>query len=165
MIYESDEVVIAGFDVETRIWADVGANLGPGETGQASAQLQVDARKSADDYDGFSNFTTGSIEARYVKGRIVSDSSVGVTRLTGFNFVADAEETTQSAQGVAVGGSGTAVVFPVPYTSTPFLRVYNAENNDNLAVYENLSATGFTVYCRTGGGLTTGSINWESTGV
>jgi len=163
--YEADEVTVAGFDGETRIWADIGANLGPGESGRASAQLQIDARKDAESYDGFANFTTGMVDARYVKGRIVSDTSIGATRLTGFNFVADAEESKQSDTDVAVGGSGTAIVFPEPYTSPPFLRVSNAQNNDNLTTYDSLTTTGFTAYCRTGGGLTTGSINWEATGV
>lgn len=163
-IYPAGEVDI-GKDVSTRIWADVQAFLGPGETGNADAEYQVDYRKAADDYDGFEGWTVGEVTTRYVKNRVVIDQTSGATGMKRFRPTVDAQERTEDATGVAVSSGGTAVVFDTPFVNPPFLRVWNNGNDGNTADFTNLSATGFTAWTYDGSTPDDGTIRWEATGV
>lgn len=163
-IYNSAEVDL-GKDVTSRVWADVQAYIGPGASGNAEAEYQVDYRKSVEDFDGFQEWTVGEIYARYLANRIIIDQTSGASGLARFRPVVDAEERTERDNSVAVTSGGTAVVFETPFVNPPFLRVWNVGNDGNTAGFTSLSATGFTAFSYDGTSPDSGTIAWEATGV
>lgn len=104
-----------------RVWGDLAARLGPGETtGVADAQLEIDYRAAAGTYDGLEPWTIGILPnpARYVKHQACIYPATGNAILTGFKPVVDVEERTQAiSQTIAAGG--TYIPFDPPFHSTP----------------------------------------------
>lgn len=106
-------------DGTARVWGSVVSNLAPGEvTGDAAPQFQIDYRPSAGAYDGYENWSVGTIGARYVKGRMVVDSSVGIPVVSGFEMTADSEERVD-VQSVTVPVGGTSVVHSPAFRLLP----------------------------------------------
>jgi len=145
-IYEAPEIDL-GHDTTARLWAEILANLGPGETGVAAPDLEVDFRAEAGAYDGFEAWSIGDATLRRAKFRLVLDTSEGVARITGFKPVVDAEERSELIDDIVVASSppGTAVVtFDTPFFATPFIEVFNAGATARIVAHQNASGTGFT---------------------
>lgn len=167
-IYESPEYDI-DFDDTVRSWGDVDSVLGPGKTGIADPQLQIDSRLAAGSYDGFENWSNGLLTARYIKHRIVQDNTIGVAVVNGFQPTVDILEHTERVSGVDItltSPAGQLVTFVQPFHTTPFVKVFNYENSAKQPVAVNPTATGFTayVYDMATGADTSGSISYEATG-
>jgi hypothetical protein len=110
------------FDAERlRVWGDMSARLGAGETaGVADPQLDIDYRAAASAYDGFEPWTIGILPsaARYVKHQACIYPATGNAVLTSFKPVVDVEERTQAiSQTIAAGGS--YIAFNPPFHTTP----------------------------------------------
>lgn len=86
--YESPEIDL-GADTLIRAWGHIYSNLGPGESGLANPQLQLDYKLGGGVYDGFEKWTIGLLTARYLKFKLVNTAEVGVVRVTDLKSVAD----------------------------------------------------------------------------
>jgi hypothetical protein len=81
--YEAAEVDV-GADRSLVFSVDVDEELGPGETGSLDALTSVDYRTSVDAYDGFEEWTSGRIEAQYIKHKVSVNTGNGVTVIRRF---------------------------------------------------------------------------------
>ena len=154
------------FDDTVRVWADIASALGPGEaTGVADPVLEIDYRKDSDTFDGFDPWTIGDIEARFVKFRLVLDTSKGLAKVTGFKPTVDLFERTEGAKGVTVGAGGQAVAFARAFHVAPRVAVTVDGTTALIATKENVTTTGFTAHVfSTGGADVGGTVDWQATG-
>lgn len=144
--YEAAEID-KGIDVPARVWGDIVSVLGPGETtGIANPKLQVDYKLAAGAYDGYEDWTIGTVPFRYVKGKIVLDTSIGVAKITGFALNIDRQPVTEERRGIVVGAGGTAVTFTNAFHSTPMLTAHNDGSSPLLPTHGSDSATGTTIH-------------------
>ncbi len=163
--YEAAEID-KGIDVPARIWGDIVSVLGPGETaGIANPKHLVDYKVSAGSYDGFEDWTLGTVTFRTMKGKIVLDTAVGVVKITGFRQVIDRQPVTEEKHGLTVGAGGTAIVFDSAFHVAPMIRVHNDGAAPLLATYDSVSATGLTMYLsNTSGSDVGGTGGYTATG-
>jgi hypothetical protein len=154
-------------DANARVYANVVTVLGPSETLAISEpQLQIDYRLAAGSFDGFENWSIGTVNFRYLQERLhlTLDGSGGVPVITGFLPTIDALSKTVSGS-LTVGGSGTATAtFSTLFHGTPVLQVTPVGTGDVTASYANLSGTGFDGYFRTAGVLGAGTISYSAQG-
>jgi predicted phage tail protein len=157
------------FDAAARLWANIGATLGPGETtGVADPEFFVDYRAEADQYNGPELWTIGEFTGRYVLPRLRVDTSRGLPRINEFTVTLDADENSQGAKEVAVGASGEAIVFNPQFHSTPRLQISakSAAGAARFATWESLTPAGFTARVFDAAGTETGgTVNWDALGV
>lgn len=163
--YEAAEFDL-GFDGDVRVWGDVVSVLGPGATGVADPKLQIDSRTAAGAYGGWRDWGIGNVFARYVKFRLVLDTTLGHAFVTGFLPTADSIEFIQRGQNLTVAVGGTAVVFTKPYHVMPSIRVWVSNGSANIATFTNGTTTGFTAKVFNGSAADVGGVvNWEAVGV
>jgi hypothetical protein len=154
-----------GFIDTVRVWASEAATLGPGETsGYPDPSLEIDYHSGAG-YDGFEAWTIGDVTGRYFKSKLVLDTGQGVAYVTSFLPTLDVASHTESATGVVIGASGTAIVFNNRFHFTPNIQLTVQGGTGLTASFTAQSATGFTahVYDSTGSEVG-GTINWTATG-
>ena len=163
--YEGAEVDL-GFDADgVRVWADIAAGLGPGESGVADPILEVDYKDAAGSYDGFEDWTVGALDARYIKARAKIDTATGVAWLGTFDFTADVAERTESGQDVTVAVAGTAITFAQQFHGAPGVQVTADGASAVYPVKQNVTATGFSVTVYDSGGIDVGgTVDWQATG-
>lgn len=156
------------FDAQARVFATIGAALGPGETGVADPDFYIDYRTAAGTYDGMEPWTIGSVVGRYILPRIRLNTTAGIAKLIEFTVTLDAADSAQGATGVAVAPGGTAIVFNPQYHSTPRLQVSAQASGGaaRFATWDDLTAAGFTAQVFDAGGNDTGgTMNWDAVGV
>ncbi len=145
-IYTAPEIDV-GFDAtDLRVWSSVAAGLGPGEAGSADPLFDIDYRDEADAYDGWEEWSVGTIAARRIKSRARLATAGGVGYLADFTLVVDVPEREETGS-VTVAGGGTAVVFSERFHAAPTVQVTAAAVGGaaRYATYENVSATGVTI--------------------
>lgn len=163
-VFEAAEVD-QDLDVSMRLWGDIGTFLGYGSSGQADAKLDIDHKPSTGSYDNYQTWTVGDIYARYTKARVVSDTSIGPTRLTRFNITLDAEDRIETGS-VSITGGATTVVFSENFANLPMVRTWNAEANAKIPGFSAVTNSGFTANLYDATGAVTSGINfWEAKGV
>ena len=165
-VYEAPERDI-GFDDTVRVFAEVESALGPGETqGTADPILEIDHRLDARAYNGFEPWSVGNVTARFVKSRIVLDTSKGVAKVTGFKPTVDVRERSEGAEGVAIAAGGTGIAFARAFHLTPRVKVVADGASARIATKANVSTTGFTAHVfDAAGSQVGGTVDWEATGV
>ena len=90
--YESEEIDL-GADSLVNVETLVSHNLGPGETdGVSNVTVELDYRTAAGAYDGFEGWTFGQILARYVKIKLITDSTQGKTVINSATIDVDSFE-------------------------------------------------------------------------
>lgn len=121
--YEADEIDL-GFDANaTRIWAAIAGGLGPGESGSPAFRLEADARDASGAYDGFTPWTVGEIDGRYLKPRVAIDTGDGAEYLSGFAVTVDVPEDSIRLADQAVSAGGTLISFGTTFHATPSVDV------------------------------------------
>lgn len=161
--YEAPEIDI-GFDARDRVWGDIVSLLPPTSTGIADPALEIDSRLAAGAYNGFHPWTIGTVDARFVKERIVVDTKVGVPLITGFVPTVDVEEFSQSGS-ATVGATGTTINYPERYHFPPTAGATAIGTSGLIATVSNITATGFDVHVfNTAGTEVGGDITWDATG-
>ena len=163
--YEAPEQDI-GFDDTARIFAEVLSALGPGETsGIANPRYQIDYRTDAGAYDGFEQWSVGSVNFRFAKQRITLFPGLGVAKITGFNPTIDLKERTEGDNGVVIGIGGTAITFAQEFHQVPLVTVTVDSASALIATKSGVTTTGFTAHVfNTSGTDVGGTIDWEATG-
>jgi hypothetical protein len=167
--YEGAEIDL-GFDAEgVRVWAEAGGGQGPGQTGSFGGVHRLDYRKEADAYDGFEDWTIGTVTARRFKNKFRLDNTAGqVGYLSAFKPTIDLLERTESEAGRTIAAGGTAIVFGQRFINTPAIQVTAQPSGGaaRIATYESPSATGFTAKVfNTAGADVGGTVDWAAIGV
>lgn len=161
--YETPEIDI-GFDAKDRVWGDIVSTMPPTGSGVADPSLEIDSKLAAGVYDGFLPWTIGTVNARYVKQRIVVDTAIGVPVISGFKPTVDAEEFTQSGT-ATIGATGATVTFPERYHFAPTVGATAIGATGLIAVISNVTATDFDVHVYdTTNTEVGGDITWDAIG-
>lgn len=164
--YAAFPQIDTGADGPARVWSDVVSTLGPGETaGTGGTQFQADYKTAAGSYDGYEDWTVGSAQLRYAKGRIHVETAVhGLPVVSSAVVHVDAD--TQEENGtVTVGAGGSqAATFTTAFRSAPALQVTPVGSGDVTASYSALTSAGFTAYFKTGGAAGAGTVSYTAKG-
>ncbi len=164
-VYESVEIDL-GFDADNvRVWSDVVSALGPGETGIAEAPLSIDYRDDAGSFDGFEPWIIGTVDARFILGRITMDTSVGLGYVEEYTLTADIEERTERDENVTIAIAGTTINFAKEFHSIPNVQATVSSGSGLFVIVSSITTTSFvaTVF-NSGGSDVGGNINWLATG-
>lgn len=164
--YEAAEIDL-GFDAKSvRLFAEVKAALGPGETtGIADPSLEIDFRDEAQSYDGFDPWTVGTVDARRVKMREIILTATGVAYLEEFVPTLDVAERTETRRGVTIDIGGTAITYTERFHRVPGIQITPSTTTALLPVHTAESETGFTGFVfNTAGTDVGGLVDWEATG-
>ncbi len=166
-VYTSKEKDL-GFDaIDMRVWNDHVASFGRGVTGSGpTVTLELDYRTASGTYDGYENWTVGTIDGRYVKSRISVDVLAGgAAIISTFTNTFDAEERTESDSDVVVAVSGTAITFTTPFHVKPAVTLQVDGGSALIPVKGSVTTTGFTAFVyNTSGTDVGGTIDWVATG-
>lgn len=161
--YEAPAVDL-GFVYEVRAWASFEASLGPGITeGFMDPKLQIDYHSGAG-YDGFEDWTIGTIDMRYFKSKFSWDTTDGLGYVSSFKPSLDVQPHEESGV-VTVAVGGTAVVFVERYYATPNIQLTVSGGTALHPSHYNLSATGFSVKVFDAAGVDVGgTVHWRAYG-
>ncbi len=156
----------AGFDIGMRVWSNIVAPIGPGESGVSSPIFLIDFRLAAGSYAGFNAFTSGQITARYIKTRAKVVTATGKASILSFERTADIEERTENASGVVIAGSGgTAIIFTNQFSNAPSITVTPQGTGALFAVISAITGTGFTIQVFNNSGTDVGgTVDWQAIG-
>lgn len=164
--YEAPEVDL-GFDTSVRIYSELAAKMGAfGETGAADPISLIDYRKSADSYDGFEQWTIGTVNARYFKYKVRIESATGNASITQMKNVIDADDIDQSGTSTISTG-GTTVIFDTTYNRIPqVIATVTGAGANRSVVLTSINSNGFTatIYDKDDNDVG-GTINWNAKGV
>lgn len=155
-----------GVDASARVWNDVVANLGVGETaGVANPQPKIDYRTSSGSFSGYQNWTIGSPLFRYLKAEIVLTTANGKARITGFETVIDKQPVTETGTYTTDGSGTVSVGFTNVFHNAPGLQVSAQGSGDVAASFTGLSRTGFTGLFKSAGVAAAGTASYSAVGV
>lgn len=146
--YEGEEIDL-GFDAtDVRVWGDITSVLGPGESGFADPDFQVDYKLSAGSYDGFEDWLAGTLSGRYVKPRIYVDTAhaSGVPVISALKTTLDVAERAEVHAGEAIAASGTIITFDQRFHLVPNIEVSVEGTTALLATYTNVTATSVKIH-------------------
>lgn len=155
-----------GFVDDVRVWSDINATLGPGETtGSPMPFTEIDYHEGTE-FDGYELWTIGLVRARYVRLRLGLTTASGICYISRYRANVDVAEQTDSNSNVVIPASGLAILFNVNFYSTPSIQITVSGGAALIATYTNASVTGFTAHVyNTSGTEVGGTINWTATGV
>lgn len=163
--YTAPEVDV-GYDDKSRVWMEMQAKRGPGETGVASVDTLLDYRLAAGSYDGYEPWAIGEATARYYSARCEDQPAAdGAVLITGMNVVVDLLEHTESASvAVTDAQAGKEVTFLKAYRETPQITVTPPAGKEPS--YHGLTTDGFKVwFLDSSGEPVTGTGSYEAVGV
>lgn len=163
--YEGIEMDLGGDISGVRFWADMKSTLGPGASGVADPQLEIDYRLAADSYAGFAVFDVGEINARYIKPRVLIDTSTGAACVDEFTPTADVPERTERGTDAVIGTGGVTIPFSAVFNTKPNVVVQADGTAALFPVKSNVSTTSFkvTVYDDAGNDVG-GTVDWQAIG-
>ena len=164
--YESTEIDV-GYDADgIRVYATSSVALGPAEGGTPSGDLYIDYHDAAASYDGFETWPSASTaDFRYLKGAIYLDTSNGVEHLDAFTLTTDAEIRTETAAGVVIAASGTAITFTDRFNGVPSVQVTPQGGAALTATVASPTVTGFTAHLFNSAGTDVGgTADWQARG-
>jgi len=164
--YVPREPIDIGFADDVRIWADMNAALGPGETtGSPQPFTELDYHSGAG-FDGYEPWTIGLVSARYVLLRLGVMPDNGVCYVSRYRPNVDVAEQTESASNVVVPATGLAISFANQFHSAPSIQITTQGSAALIATYTAATGLGFTAHVYdTDGAEVGGTINWTATGV
>jgi hypothetical protein len=163
--YETEEFDI-GFDNDVRVWSDIEALIGPDESGVAAPVFKLDYKVDGGSYDGFENWSSGQVTARYLKARVYLDTTTGKASVRSFERTSDVEERTESAAGVVVAQTtGKVVTFTKQFNNIPAITVTAQGGSALFPVISSISGTGFTINIYDSAGVDQGgTADWIAMG-
>lgn len=155
-----------GFVDDVRVWSDINATLGPGETtGSPMPFTEIDYHEGTE-FDGYESWTIGLLRARYVRLRLGLTPADGICYISRYRINVDVAEQSESGSGVVVPSSGLLITFSNPFHNAPSIQITVAGGAALVATYTGASGTAFTVHVYNMDGTEVGgTINWTATGV
>ena len=154
------------FDLLVRVWSEIIAQLGPGESGVSAPIFQIDYKLAAGAYDGFEVFDAGTVTARYVKTQAKINTVTGKAAILKFERTIDVQERTESASGAVIAAAGgSAITFTSQFNTAPSINVTPQGTGALFAVISAISGTGFTVQVFNDSGTDVGGVcDWQAIG-
>ncbi|BAE50585.1 phage tail protein [Paramagnetospirillum magneticum] len=105
-----------------RVYGVVAAGLGPDGQGNVLTSIALDWTTNGVLYNGaWTNWTSGTVTAAYVKARLIQDNSAGACVVTGFTPTLDVTPKSEVISAVVPAGGG-AVVFAKSYHAPPLVN-------------------------------------------
>ncbi len=124
--YTATEIDL-GFTATHRIWADMGLQLGPGETGFQQAQFQISYWSTGGSPPAsFVPWVIQSVTARYIIGQITFAADLiegNVPFFNKFDVVIDGTVSTTDYNNFSVGAGGSTLTFDQEYSVFPTVQV------------------------------------------
>lgn len=155
-----------GFDTAIRSSAIIVWYPAPILPSSPAPQFQIDYRLAAGSYDGFEDWTSGTVSFRYLKARVEVDTSIGIPILTQFTRVLDSIERTEKAENVAISASGTTVTYADPFSLVPFVTVLPISTSAITATVSAKTTTNFKIHLfNSAGTAVAGTVDWSAIGV
>jgi len=165
-IYQGPELDL-GFDAKgARVWGELTARLGPGETvGAADPKLEIDFKPQGGSYSGFIPWDIGEVDAQFIKCRAKIDNTSGVTVLEKFKEVADVADITDGDTGVVIPIGGKIISFNKNFHLTPRVEVSAQGSTALIATFDLVNTTTFKAFVfNTSDEDVGGTINWDAIG-
>jgi predicted phage tail protein len=165
--YYETPVIDKTVDAFARVWTDPVSLLGPGEVaGVADVRVSIDYKLNAGAFDGFEDWSIGTINFRQLKARVTLDTSIGNIVLSGFTVTVDNLVRTEKAENVSVAAGGTPITFSQPFHVAPNLQVTAQGGTARIPGHQSLTTLGATIrlFDTTGAGAS-GTADWVATGV
>lgn len=160
----------AGFSSELRVWNNINAQLGIGQTGTPAVNFKL-AHADAP-FGGvytFEDFVIGSITARYFAGQIYYVPVAGsVAYIDLFTMTGDSKIETYPVNGFAVGSGGTTLTFAdygLSFHVAPNVQVTASSAGATSGVALTPTTTGCEIHLYNGTGGVAGTANATITGV
>ncbi|MBI3447225.1 MAG: hypothetical protein HY055_18115 [Magnetospirillum sp.] len=108
-----------------RAYGQIAAGLGADGTGNVLTSVTLDASVSADGVTGFpgawTTWTSGTVDAAWIKMRLVQDNSLGACVITGFAPTIDVEPKSEVVSATVAAGGGP-VGFTKSYHAPPLVN-------------------------------------------
>jgi len=156
-----------GYNDNLRAYSTSNVVMGVGQTGLPSYQFMIDTwLTGGSDPASYEDWTIGYVNMRYLNGQLSLSITAGsVPYITEFAVVVDAAPVIENVANVVIGAGGTAVTFPNPYHSAPYVQATVVGSSALYATASALSATGctFHVFDHTGADVG-GTITYSATG-
>lgn len=163
--YEASELDL-GYDAKgVRVYSETSAGLGAGVTvGSPDPVFSIDYRDGAGSYDGFENWTLGTINGRFFKFKISINSATGKMFVNQFEPVIDVQERVERGTQV-VGIGGTTVTFNSQFNVVPQITTSVDGASALYAVHSNKTATSFDLQVFNSSGTDVGgTVDWTAIG-
>ncbi len=149
-----------------RALAQLVSNLGPGETGVASPQLNIKWHANGAAYNAFQSWDVGDITAIAVTMEAVMTASVGLAYISSFIPMLDMPTRAESGVGISVSHSGTVITYAAPFNFLPNAQATPVGGSGLTAVLSNQTVNGFTLTLYNSAGVAVdGTANWHTQGV
>lgn len=160
--------VDTGYNEVLRIYDTSGSKLGMAQTGAAALlTFEIDTWLTGQADPGtYQPWTVGLINMRYLNAELVYNPIAGnVSYITDFTPTIDTAPTIENAGNVVIAGGGTAITFPTPYHTTPYVVVSVVGASALYATAASVTTTGFTAHVWNSSGTDVGgTIAWTATG-
>jgi hypothetical protein len=161
--------VDTGYNDSLRVYATSASALGPGQSGAAATlQLEIDTwLTGGSDPATYIPWTIGFVTLRYLNAELVYNNITAgnVSYITDFTPIIDTAPTIENAGSVTISAGGTAITFPTPYHTAPYVQVSVVGSSALYATAASVSTTGFTAHVwNTSGSDVGGVISWSAVG-
>jgi hypothetical protein len=154
-----------------RALAQLVSNLGPGELGVASPQLNIKWHAYGVAYNAFTPWDVGDITAIAVDMEFILTASVGLAYIASFIPMLDMPTRTEPNPaslgiGVSVSHLGTAITYGTPFNFLPNVQATAIGASGLVAVPSAQTVNGFTLTIYNSAGTAVdGAANWQAQGV
>lgn len=164
MIFDGTEIDV-GLSGSVRLWANITSYIGPGESGTSNPKFWADYKAEGDEYDGWEQWSIGTVSARYIRPRIRNNNNNSLVSIGELDVVADAQERTETGNSVTVAAGGTTITFDTAFYATPSIVVTAEGSTALIATYESPTSTGFIAHVYNSDGTDIGgTVSWRATG-
>lgn len=165
----TSSAIDVGSDSNLRVYDSATSTLGPGQSGGAAAlQYSIDTWLSAgSDPNTYTNWTTGYVNFRYLKGRITYSgiTATNVSYLSGFTILADVAPSVQQSGSLGVSPGGTTLTFPNPYHTPPYVTATPVSGTALYASVTSITKADCVIHVWNSSGTDIGgTANWNSNG-
>lgn len=147
--FELPEIDLGADTDGVRLWANMAAYLGAGETGVSDPILSIALKPDGGSYGAFQDWSVGTISGtRYIKARIRLDTATGVAAIYGFTLTIDAEPRSETFANQTIAVGGTTITFSQPFHVAPGITITAQASGGSarIGIYDTLTTTSVKVY-------------------
>jgi hypothetical protein len=161
-------MIDTGYDSVLRIYSTSVIAMGYAQAGAINNALTLDTWLNAgSDLGTYTPWTVGQVNMRYMKQRMTLNGIVAgaVPVISAFSNFADTTPVIENVASVVVAPGGTAVTFPQPYHSPPFVLPSAIGVTALVANASAITATGCTLHIFNSAGTDVGgTATYTATG-
>jgi hypothetical protein len=157
-----------GYNSTLRVYSTTVVALGYAQAGAVSAALSLDSwLTGGGDPNVYTPWTVGQVTLRYMNQRLTLSGIVAgaVPVISSFSAFADTTPVIENIASVTVAPGGSAVLFPQPYHTPPFVLPSAIGSTALVANASNITATGCTLHIFNSSGTDVGgTATYTATG-